>query len=125
MDPLLERPYQPPELFIFEEVEIGGGYHTLHVAHQGPERAWSEPYTKSSQVQYRNRVVKVEYPPTFETSIRDLLALHALMVNDHGDTPEAHALRDRLEADGRALSEDLRLLLAQVSEALYGPTITF
>ncbi|HEY5022463.1 MAG TPA: hypothetical protein VII30_08260 [Gemmatimonadaceae bacterium] len=59
---LLERPYAPPSLFIFEEVEIGGGYHTLGVV-SGPESEWSEPYEKSSHAQYRYRVVRVPYPP--------------------------------------------------------------
>jgi hypothetical protein len=59
---LLERAYEPPALYIFEEVEIGGGYHTLLVA-SGPEQDWSEPYRKSSNVQYRSRIVRVPYPP--------------------------------------------------------------
>lgn len=60
---LLERDYNPPKLYIFEEVEIGSGYHTLHVSHATQERDWSEPYCKSSHVQYRNRIVLVPYPP--------------------------------------------------------------
>ncbi len=63
LEKLLHRPYKPPVLYIFEEVELGGGYHTLSVTQFGPERDWSEPYKKSSQVQYRSRTVKVEYPP--------------------------------------------------------------
>ncbi len=63
MEKLLERPYSPPELYIFEEVEIGGGYHTLHISYETKERDWSEPYNKSSNVQYRNRIVKITYPP--------------------------------------------------------------
>lgn len=62
LEALLGRIYSPPELFICEEVELGGGYHTLWVV-SGPERDWSEPYQKSSQVRYRRRVVRVEYPP--------------------------------------------------------------
>lgn len=62
---LLGRPYDPPALFIAEEVELGGGYHTMWVV-QGitEESGWSEPYKKSSEVQYRRRVVRVPYPPT-------------------------------------------------------------
>lgn len=62
LEQLLERPYKPPELFICEEVELGSGYHTLWAV-GGPERNWSEPYKKSSYVQYRRRVVRVPYPP--------------------------------------------------------------
>lgn len=60
---LLGRPYDPPELYIFEEVELGGGYHRMHVTVEHVERDWSEPYTKSGKAQYRNRIVKVPYPP--------------------------------------------------------------
>lgn len=60
---LLERPYNPPELFIFEEVELGGGYHTLSAHSRGPESDWSEPYKKSGVARYRSRIVKVPYPP--------------------------------------------------------------
>jgi len=61
---LLERDYKPPPLFIFEEVELGSGYHSLHVSYERKERDWSaEPYKKSSNVEYRNRVVRVPYPP--------------------------------------------------------------
>jgi len=61
---LLERDYNPPPLFIFEEVELGSGYHSLHVSYERKERDWSaEPYKKSSNVEYRNRVVRVPYPP--------------------------------------------------------------
>jgi hypothetical protein len=65
MKQLLLREYKPPPLFIFEEVELGSGYHTLHVVQAGlhQERDWSEPYKKSSEVQYRNRIVRVPYPP--------------------------------------------------------------
>lgn len=63
---LLARPYEPPALFIFEEVEIGGGYHTLRVSHLSVEQAWSEPYQKSGTPFYRSRVVRVLFPP--ETS---------------------------------------------------------
>jgi hypothetical protein len=61
---LLRRPYQPPPLFIFEEVELGSGYHTLHATHNHEEHGWSEPYKKSSQAEYRSRTVRVPYPPT-------------------------------------------------------------
>jgi len=60
---ILERAYRPPKLYIFEEVEIGSGYHTLQVTHIEQERDWSEPYKKSSHVEYRCRVVLVPYPP--------------------------------------------------------------
>lgn len=61
---LLERPYSPPMLFIAEEAEIGGGYHTLWVVQgETQESDWSEPYKKTSSVQYRRRVVRVPYPP--------------------------------------------------------------
>ncbi len=64
IDELLGRPYKPPPLYIFEEVELGSGYHTMHVCHHKvEERGWSEPYRKSSSVQYRNRIVLVPYPP--------------------------------------------------------------
>lgn len=59
---LLQREYKPPELFIWEEVELYRGYHTYAVT-SGPERGWSDIYRKSSSVMYRNRVVKVPYPP--------------------------------------------------------------
>ncbi len=65
---LLERPYEAPALFVFEEVELGGGYHTLSTCHADKERDWSEPYKKTSAVQYRNRVVRVPYPPTVSGS---------------------------------------------------------
>lgn len=66
---LLGRPYFPPELYIFEEVEIGGGYHDLHVwLGKKEERGWSEPYKKSGVAEYRNRVVRVQYP-----SLEDLV----------------------------------------------------
>lgn len=65
---LLGREYAPPVLLIREEVELGGGYHTLTVTHEKEERDWSEPYNKSSNVQYRSRVVKVPYPPEAERS---------------------------------------------------------
>jgi len=66
-DPVLAflgRPYKPPVLYVFEEVELNNshGYHTLAVC-SGPERDWFGPYKKSSEVQYVSRVVKVEYPP--------------------------------------------------------------
>lgn len=60
---LLRREYTPPALFIFEEVELGGGYHTLNTINETKERDWSEPYCKSSHVKYRNRIVRVPYPP--------------------------------------------------------------
>lgn len=63
IEALLLRPYEPPKLFIFEEVEIRGGYHTLQT-HSGPERGWSETYSKRGSAIYRNRVVKIDYPPT-------------------------------------------------------------
>lgn len=63
LDCLLQRPYTPPPLFIFEEVELGGSYHKLHAHRVGPESDWSEPYTKSGTVRYRSRVVRVDYPP--------------------------------------------------------------
>lgn len=62
LEQLLERPYKPPELFICEEVELGGGYHTLWST-GGPETDWSDPYQKSSIFQYRRRIVRVPYPP--------------------------------------------------------------
>lgn len=63
LEELLERPYAPPKLFIFEEVEIGSGYHTFCIARVDAERDWSPPYKKGSHVQYRNRIVLVPYPP--------------------------------------------------------------
>ena len=60
---LLQRPYDPPKLFIFEEVEVGGGYHTLHIAHATESRDWSEPYKKSGTAEYRSRIVEVLFPP--------------------------------------------------------------
>jgi len=60
---LLKRPYEPPALYILEEVEIGGGYHTLHVSREERERGWSRPYKKSGSAQYRSRIVRVPYPP--------------------------------------------------------------
>lgn len=63
MTELLERDYCPPKLYIREEVEVGGGYHTLQVS-RGPEREWSEPYSKSGSAVYRDRVVLVPYPPS-------------------------------------------------------------
>lgn len=55
---------QAPPLFIFEEIEIGGGYHALSVAiNTTKERDWSEPYAKSGGATYRNRIVRVPYPP--------------------------------------------------------------
>jgi len=66
---LLERPYMPPPLFIREEVELGGGYHSYRVSWE-QERDWSEPYTKSSQVRYRNRVVRVPFPPATVSGIK-------------------------------------------------------
>ncbi len=60
---LLEREYDPPKLFIVEEVEIGSGYHSLYITSETKERDWSEPYNKSSHVQYRDRVILVPYPP--------------------------------------------------------------
>jgi hypothetical protein len=63
IEDLLRRPYKPPPLFIHEEVEIGSGYHTLSVSHAAEERDWSRPYTKSSSVEYRSRIVRVPYPP--------------------------------------------------------------
>lgn len=62
---LLGRPYAPPVLFIFEEVEIGHGYHSLTVT-DGPARGWSEPYRKSGPSEYRSRVMRVPYPPISE-----------------------------------------------------------
>lgn len=58
----LPPPRKPPPLFIYEEEEIGGGYHTLSTTAE-VERGWSEPYRKSGVAQYRNRVVRVPYPP--------------------------------------------------------------
>ncbi|HEY5022462.1 MAG TPA: hypothetical protein VII30_08255 [Gemmatimonadaceae bacterium] len=83
---LLERPYAPPALFIFEEVEIGGGYHTLHACSANAERGWSEPYKKSSVVQYRNRIVRVPYPPDAlsVTAARGIQAESILRCRDHG-----------------------------------------
>lgn len=63
LEALLERKYNPPMLYIFEEVELGSGYHTLHVSTASSEQDWSEPYKKSSNVEYRCRVVRVPYPP--------------------------------------------------------------
>lgn len=63
---ILKRPYDPPPLYIVEEVELGNGYHTLRVAEfLGPQREhdWSEPYKKTGVAEYRLRVVKVPYPP--------------------------------------------------------------
>jgi hypothetical protein len=60
---LLKRPYEPPALYILEEVEIGSGYHTLHVSHAEKERDWSKPYKKSGSAEYRSRIVRVPYPP--------------------------------------------------------------
>lgn len=65
LDELLERPYSPPPLYVLEEVELGGGYHTLSVC-SGPERDWFGPYKKSGCAEYVSRVVKVEYPPKLE-----------------------------------------------------------
>jgi len=62
LNQLLGRDYNPPQLLIAEEVELGSGYHTLH-ATSAPPSDWSEPYKKSSNVQYRRRVVRVPYPP--------------------------------------------------------------
>lgn len=59
---LLQREYKIPKLFILEEVEIGGGYHSLYISSETKERDWSEPYNKSSDVQYRNRIVFVPWP---------------------------------------------------------------
>lgn len=64
IEDLLERPYEPPPLFIHEEVELGSGYHTLSVCHAQEERDWSKPYKKSSHVEYRSRIVRCPYPPT-------------------------------------------------------------
>lgn len=63
LEELLDRPYNPPPLFIHEEVEIGSGYHTLSISHESSERDWSKPYRKSSSVEYRSRIVLVPYPP--------------------------------------------------------------
>lgn len=63
LDCLLERAYEPPPLFIFEEVELGSGYHTLHVVSFSEEKDWSEPYKKGGFSEYRNRIVRVPYPP--------------------------------------------------------------
>jgi hypothetical protein len=60
---LLKRVYDPPKLFIYEEVEIGGGYHTLSIICHKAERDWSEPYKKSGTATYRNRIVLVTFPP--------------------------------------------------------------
>jgi hypothetical protein len=65
LEKLLEREYKPPELFIREEVELGGGYHTLTATHMKQETDWSEPYNKSSRVQYRCRIIKVPFPPRY------------------------------------------------------------
>ncbi len=65
IEELLEREYNPPDLYIFEEVEIGGGYHTLDSLNgHNVESNWSEPYKKSGFATYRSRVVKVTFPPT-------------------------------------------------------------
>ena len=62
-DKLLECDYNPPKLFIFEEVEIRGGYHTLDVSDSNVESDWSEPYKKNGGAEYRSRVVSVPFPP--------------------------------------------------------------
>lgn len=51
----------------FEEVEVGGGRHTLHVSASRREHDWSEPYQKSGSASYRNRIVRVPYPPNEES----------------------------------------------------------
>jgi len=63
IESIIDRPYNPPSLFIFEEVELGGGYHTLHIAHAREENDWSKPYKKSGEARYVSRIVRVEYPP--------------------------------------------------------------
>lgn len=63
LETLLRRPYKPPALFIREEVELGSGYHSLNITHTTEERGWSEPWKKSSNVEYRDRIVRVPYPP--------------------------------------------------------------
>jgi hypothetical protein len=65
---LIERPYEPPPLYIREEVEIGGGYHTLAISHIREEQDWSEPYQKSGFTEYRCRIVRVPYPPITATA---------------------------------------------------------
>ncbi len=69
LEDLLERPYEPPPLYIYEEVEIGSGYHTLRVSHIREEQDWSEIYQKSGYAQYRYRVVRVPYPPVTATAL--------------------------------------------------------
>ncbi len=53
-------PTNPDSIFIWEEQELGGGYHTRLVAPCGPERDWSPPYKKTGVTFYRNRVVRYE-----------------------------------------------------------------
>ena len=60
---ILMQKYNPPSLFIFEEVEVGGGYHTLSICNSGPESDWSEAYKKSGSSFYKSRVVLVPFPP--------------------------------------------------------------
>lgn len=67
LEDLLERPYEPPPLYIHEEVELGGGYHTLSISHMRVETDWSEPYRKSGFTEYRCRIVRVQYPPLTAT----------------------------------------------------------
>jgi hypothetical protein len=63
-DELLKQKYDPPQLFICEEVEIGSrGYHALYISNSYKESNWSEPYKKSGCTEYRRRVVKVPFPP--------------------------------------------------------------
>jgi len=44
-------------LFIWEEEEIGGGYHQFIVGHATAERDWDEPYRRTGVAEYRSRVV--------------------------------------------------------------------
>lgn len=45
-------------LFVFEELEEGGGYHTFAISSEKLARGWSDPYKKSGAASYRNRVVQ-------------------------------------------------------------------
>lgn len=63
-DNIFSFPYEPPVLYIREEVELRpGGYHTLNYSYERAERDWSEPYHKSGSATYRDRVVLVPFPP--------------------------------------------------------------
>lgn len=49
----------------------------------------------------------------------DIRELHRLIATGLGDSPEAEAVRDRLDGPLRIMSEDQRKRLQRLSEALY------